>query len=582
MGCSSLYSRSLDRGDQMAALGRWDEAALLYERAVRVEPEEAEARAKLHAAHQHQAHDRVVQGRALLTAGRPREALKPLVTAARIDPESTEAKTALEEARAAIVGQARKELDAGNTRQALLVAREVLALLPGDPDARAIEETARTRIADQAAALGQAFEKDGKLVPALVEYAEALVFRPENETANARFPELRIGLRAQVTFHVVLGSFDGDPKADDLGGNVGATDLARGLDPAYLIRFASSAPTPEGFTLNGMRLGGAFHDYGFAKQSSRTNRSCDYICGTDLVPNPEYGQAQADLNAREIDRSNAVAAALATGTFIPRLERSLDAARRDSVRAQRDVERARQTLGVCETSSKNPATECAALRVERDQAQTRLVGAQDREQRLGSDLATAESERSRADENQAAAESASLTARARFNATPMQMTIDRHCNYNYGVDLFSEQGRLDLSLKGESLYERVSVLNESVTGRFVAEDETFPAEHGKCGILESGDPLDLAPESVVRRQTLDSAVLLAQGRIVTAFEKYRSDYLTRARAFEVDPKRDDAIDAYMRYLTTQIRVNDDGARAEASVSGLLGVTPDAVRRASGP
>ena len=159
VGCSSLYSRSLDHGDEMAALGRWDEAASLYERAARLEPDEPEARNKLGNARKHQAHDRVVLGRSLLSSGRPREALRPLTRAVHLDPESAEAKATLAEARSTVVGQAQKELDAGNTRQALLVAREVLTLLPGDLEARRIEDAARTPSPEHCRAIGGALAR---------------------------------------------------------------------------------------------------------------------------------------------------------------------------------------------------------------------------------------------------------------------------------------------------------------------------------------------------------------------------------------------------------------------------------------
>lgn len=262
-GCSSLYSEAIDRGDIAAAAGNWDEAARHYQNAADLEPGEKEARDKLRNAKQHQAAERVKIAKAALASGRPREALRPAFDATQFDPASADAKATFDQAYKGTIAEAQKELDAQNYRQALVVAREILAILPQDAGAADIEGQARTRIAEQAVQKGEALEKDGKISQALMQYGEALVMRPDNGTALGRMGDLRMQLRDRVMFHVVLGTFDGDTAADNLGSNVGAQDVARGIDGSYLIRVSDKLPPKQAFTLQGMRLGGLFKGYRF-------------------------------------------------------------------------------------------------------------------------------------------------------------------------------------------------------------------------------------------------------------------------------------------------------------------------------
>src|SRR5260221_8638731 len=111
-GCSPLYSRTIDQGDEAASIGRWDDAAMYYERATKLEPDEKEGQTKLRSAHRHQATERLRLGKAALANGKAREALKPLFEATKLDPENAEAKQTLADARAAVITESKKELQA--------------------------------------------------------------------------------------------------------------------------------------------------------------------------------------------------------------------------------------------------------------------------------------------------------------------------------------------------------------------------------------------------------------------------------------------------------------------------------------
>lgn len=576
-GCSTLYSQAIDKGDIAAAAGNWDEAARYYQQAADLEPGEQEARDKLRNAKQRQAAERVKIAKASLAAGRPREALRPAFDATQLDPSSADAKATFEQAHKGTLDEAERELQAENLRQALLIAREVLAILPSDPRAIDVEGQARTKLAEQAVQKGQAHEKDGKLSQALMQYAEALVMRPDNSTALGRIGDLKLQMRERVMYNIVLGTFDGDTAADNLGSNIGAGDIARGIDGAYLIRVSDKLPVKQAFTLQGMRLGGIFKGYKFQTNKSRSQRGCDYICGTEWVVNPEYGRAQADLNAAQLELSSAQAAEQSAQARIPSLERAVDTAKQNESSARQARDSAESAFRSCEsTAGQNASQACASLRAVRDQADAQFSQAQNERSRAEADLSEGRSQLSQAQSRRSSAESAEFGARSRFQNTPPQIEVDKHCIHNYNVDTVTEQGDVALNLNGESLYDETPTLNETVNGHFDATDETFKAEQGFCQEIKAGDPLVLPAEGAVKKKVVEDAVSRAQGSIVGAYERYRASYLTQARQAEGDQKPDDAADHYIRFLLTAAAMGDPEAQARAKVSGLVGVTPEAV------
>lgn len=576
-GCSTLYSQAMDHGDVAAASGNWDEAAKYYQQAAELEPGEQEARDKLRSAKQHQAADRVKIAKNALAAGHPRDALRPAFDATQLDPSSADAKATFEQAHKGALDEAERELQAQNYRQALLVAREVLAILPADPRAIDVEGQARTKIAEQAVQKGQDLEKEGKLSQALMQYAEALVMRPDNSTAVSRIGDLKLQLRERVMFNIVLGTFDGDTAADNLGSNIGAGDIARGIDGAYLIRVSDKLPPKQAFTLQGMRLGGIFKGYKFQTLKSRSQRGCDYICGTEMVVNPEYGRAQADLNAAQLELSSAQSAEQSAQSRIPSLERAVDTAKQNESSARQARDSAESAFRSCEsTAGQNASQVCGSLRGVRDQAESQFQQAQNERSRAEADLSEGRSQLSQAQSRRSSAESAEFGARSRFQNTPPQIEVDKHCIHNYNVDTVTEQGDVALNLNGESLYDETPTLNETVNGHFDAVDETFKAEQGFCQEISGGDPLNLPAEGAVKKKVVDDAVSHAQGSIVNAYERYRTNYLTQARQAEGDQKNDDAADSYIRFLFTASKIGDPETQARSKVSGLVGVTPEAV------
>jgi tetratricopeptide (TPR) repeat protein len=551
--CSGAFGRFMEKGDQAAAAGNWDEAAQAYLEAARLDPEDEEAAAKLHRAKQEQAKGRIAKGRELLAAGRASDALQPFFEASQLDPANPGGKQGFTEARGVVLKQARAALEAGKLKEGYKLARAVLLFEPTDTEARELEATAKVRIADAAAARGQAEETKGQLTLALVDYGEALAFKPDHATAGPRAEELKKTLRAQVTFWVALSNFDGDKSSDDLGNDVNADVLSQGLDASLPLRIVGTTPQgpkDKSFKLAGMRLGGEFRNYRYDKKSSRSSRSCDYVCGKELVPNPEYATAEAEMRAAQSALGAAEGRAQAAKAAVPNFERARDAARSNVDARRQDLARAEQELSNCKSASGGQPGTCATEEQRRDRAREDSDRADQTFHQAESDVSSARSELSSAESDLSSKRSDADFKKRRFETTPAKVEIDKHCTHTYSVDTVTVSGEVECQLHGEGLYDTNAVLTQSVAGKFSKQDDSFPPQAGVCAEVASGDPLTLPSQPEVKKKVVFSAVAATQREILAAFERYRMGYSTRAKEAQADRRADDAADLYVRWVFT--------------------------------
>jgi len=577
IGCGSSFARMLKQGDQAAAQGRLDEAASFYQQAVQIDPSNPEAQAKLLQTRIALSRLRLTQGQTLLSQGKAREALRPLYEATQLDPASAETRQSFEQARAQVLAQAQTELTAGRARAALGLAREVLAVLPNDAAAKSVEATARQAIADQSVQLGQGYEQRGELGAAVVEYAEALVFVPTHAEALRLFAPARAQMVDRATYQVLVATFTGDPKADDLGGSVGAADIAHGMPEGTLLRVTDSPPDKKAYAYDGMRLGGVFRDYGYERTSTTANSSCDYVCGKETAANPDYPRAQADLQAAQSELSSAEHRASAATAAVTPAASARDSASGAASQARTGLAAAEAALAQCHS---NLFADCSALQAQRDQLQEMAQRAEGNLNRAQSDLSTAQHEAAEAHAARVRAEAELRAARHHARTTPETIEVDKHCPFEYPVETVVVRGHVEVVLRGESLYESTPVLSETAAGRFRAQDHGFQAVHGKCPELERGDPLNLPTESAVRRAVVDSAVADTQAQVVRAYEKSRLAHLESARVAEQAQKPAEAADGWLRYLLMAPHPCTDDPQALAGTARVLGVTEEAVSRAA--
>ncbi|MBK8938875.1 MAG: tetratricopeptide repeat protein [Polyangiaceae bacterium] len=579
LACNTAFKDAMRRGDDLAATGQWDAAALAYEEATSLDPDDADARLALAMARREQSKLRVARGYALLQAGDAMGALAPFSEATRLDPKNGRAHEGLATAKQAVVAQAGVALAEGRYKASYQLSRAVLLVDPEHAEARQVEATAKEKIAEAAFTRGDAAEKAGARALALIDYGEALQFKPAHAEAATRSLALRKQLREEVTFYVALKNFDGDKTADELGSDVNAAAIGGGLDPTLPLRVVDKMPKPKAHTAQGMRLGGVFRGYNFGKKTTRSSQSCDYICGKELVPNPAYAAAEADMRTSQTALATAEGRLAAAKANILPAERARDTAKTSLDQKRTDADRAEQDYQKCKSAAGSQPNACSSEEQRKVRAEQDEKLAEEEAKRTETALSNAKSELSSAESDLFSKKSDASFKKTHFEQTPAKIEVDKHCLHTYAVDTVVVTGEIECLLSGEGLYDTVSVLNRSVTGRVTRTDQTFPAQAGVCAEVKNGDPLVIPGEGEVKKLVVSAAVGKAQQEILSTFTKYQEGYMTSARAHAVDGKVDDSTDAYVRFLFTL--PGDDGgplsSEAVSKVSAQRSVDETAVR-----
>ncbi len=584
LGCGGAFRQAMDRGDAMAASGNWDAAAAAYAEAVQLDPEDEEARAKLQQAKRSQAARRVEKGKALLAAGNARDAMVPFFEATKIDPSNAEARDGYARAKSKVLTDAETALAQGQLKLAYELARHVLLIEPADGQAAALEAKAKEKIAEAAVTRAEESEKKGLLALALVDYGEALQFAPRHPRAQERAADIRGRLRTQVTYWVALKNFDGEKRTDDFGADVNADVLSRQIDPSLPLRVVSSMPAEpkdKSYRLQGMRLGGVFRNYQFDRTSSRADRRCEYVCGKQQKPNPQYATAEAEMRAAQSALGSAEGRVSAAKAAVPAAERARDSAKQRADSARQELSRAEQDLSSCKSSSGGQANACNAEQQRRDRAKSEADRAETDQRDAERALDDAKREQSDAESDLTFKRMDAESKKRAFESTPSTIEVDKICPHRYSVETVRVAGEVECVLRGEGLYDTTPVLSRPVTGRFATEDETFPAQPGLCAEVAKADPLRLPSEADVKAQVLASAISATTTEIVGTFDGYRRNFLARAREAERDGRADEASDLYLRFLLTRGEKDNspDFDTAKKALAKLRGVEKTAVELA---
>jgi tetratricopeptide (TPR) repeat protein len=584
MSCRTAFGDAMQRGDELAALGKWDEAAMAYERAASLEPGDEEAQLKLLNARRKQAEARTRRGEELLAAGRPRDALVPFSEAVQLDPSSRRAADGLTRAKDEVLALAEQGFAKSEFKSAFELARAVLLVDPRHQRALEIESRARAEVTKAAVARADAHEKAGRLPAALVDYGEALEYVPEHAAAGEGAERVRARLREQITYVVALKNFDGDPSANDLGADVDAAVLARGIDARIPLRIVDRLDGKKvDYTRQGMRLGGMFQTFRHDRAKSQSSRSCDYVCGKEWVDNPSYATAEAEMRTSQSRLSAAEGRLAAAKSAISPAEQQRTAAETRYKQRQADADRAEQDLSRCRSSSAGQANACAAEQQRSDRAAEDERLAEQELRSSESALNAARSELSSAESDASSARFDAESKKRSFQSTPPKVERDKICHHTYPVETVVVSGEVSVMLRGESLYSEDVLLNRGVTGRVVRSDETFPPQPGRCDEVERGDPLVVPSEVETKKLVRAAAIVETQKELLLAFDKYRLDYLTRGDAALVDKKRDVAIDQLGRYLASApgspqgLEPGSPLSQAISKLAGAASVSDRAVR-----
>jgi tetratricopeptide (TPR) repeat protein len=198
-GCGGAFADSVKRGDQYAQAGMWDKAAEEYQAAQRLEPDNTDVAIKLRQIGQKRSGERLARGNSLMARGEIEAGLAVIQEAAKLDPESTGAQRALDDAIRQALKRADELLSTPEARKAFELIQLVLAGSPSDPRARRMDDRVRDALAEQAYHQAEQFLEDGKKGNALIAYAASTQFRPGYRDTKVQIGDVKLALQKETT-----------------------------------------------------------------------------------------------------------------------------------------------------------------------------------------------------------------------------------------------------------------------------------------------------------------------------------------------------------------------------------------------
>jgi tetratricopeptide (TPR) repeat protein len=542
-GCAVAYKRALERGDALAQAGDWDAAAASYEEASRLEPDREEARGRLRGARRRQAARRVGTSRTLLEQGNLAPAVIAAHDAARLDPQSQEAQKAYIDARGRALARAEALLAEDKPEDALDLTGVVRQCDPNDRQATELEGRLLDRIAARAYDRGIAFSAQNKKGNALLALREALGARPGYRDAAARADAIQRELEAEIRFHLVVDRSSGPPESG-VDARVEQDLLRWKPDARYrLIAVTEKLPNPGA---QGVRITTKIGPIAPGHEMQTLARSCDYVCGTDRVQNPDY-----DVASRKV--AEAEARARAAEGQIKRAKRGVAKARKERDEqnrvhdsAEADLRRARAERDKCIFTK--ALKDCKPLEDQLAEAQRVHDAASARLDALQLELRNAERELESADIKRDSAQRDWQRSLGWLKTTPTTISVDRICTHNYGVSVHTFTAQVTLALRAHVLGEPSPVDLPPTTHATRSVDEAFPPESGRCAVVAAGDPLNPPTLPAVEVELAAHVVEEIQGHVAAWYggyvDSYKNDHETAKAAGRVE----DANEAYVRYL----------------------------------
>ena len=429
VACGGALSKAIDRGDQFAEAGQWNEAAAAYEEALKIDPNSAEAKIKLKKAREQQAGERLSRAHALEQRGELASALNLVQEAVKLDPEHSKAQQALTRLSGKVLDKAQQLSSDDKLRAAFALTTLVLRGSPNHPRARALDGELRDVLARNAFEDGQAYAEGGKLGNALVQFASCLAYRPDFPNAKLLFGQAKLRLQDSLRYWVVIEGLSGDGKNRAVARAIDPDLLQQAFDERLLVRVAKARPQGAD-EIRGVTLVGTFDGYDHQQTQRTTQRSCDYVCGTDYKPNPDIQRlrqelAQLDSDMGQIDQriSN-----LERKTI--EAEKKLSREQQESDDKRADLDKARQRLAECRernvnnTSSSNP---CSSDESNVRSKESYLDSAQRDVESARRDVDSARDDAQREKNNRESTRQRREDKNQTLLNTPEQVAVDRYC-----------------------------------------------------------------------------------------------------------------------------------------------------------
>ena len=560
-GCGGASGAAIDRGDQYAEAGLWDKAAAEYEQALKLDPGNTDAAIKLKKVRARMSAERLARGRSLIQRGEIEQGLAAIQEAARLDPDSAEAQKALTDANAAALARAEELLAGPDPTRALEVTTLVLEASPNDPRAREVDGRVRDTLAERAYARAEEFAAAGKRGNALVEYAAAETYRPDYRDARLRIGELKLALRKELTFFVVLEPFAADPRAPDLAATLSPDLLAQSFDERLPLRVQRDAPRGKE-PARGVRLSGRFDGYAFDPRKDTEPRTCQYVCRTEMRPNPEHDRAEQAVASAERRLAQAEEEVARYQKDVDRYQHDVDEVMKEVTRQEQEVDRARADYEKCRdraqsdtsSTSSNP---CSSEESRYRSEQSDLESARRRLESPQGWLSTSRDQLARSSESRNNARRDKDRELETMRTTPRNIEVPVNCDYNYSVAVHTLRAGVTVRISVESLAERTKVLdNEPFQYAVQHRDETFPAQPGRCAEVAQGKRLKLPSEKAVRQALVNKAIAGIREKVLGTYDRYRQRFLADARREEAAGLAEEAVEAYVRYVLTGVKSID--------------------------
>jgi len=545
-GCGRSFKLAMERGDAFARAGDWDAAAEQYERAVRLEPDEGEARRRLASARRKQSEARTAESRDMLGRGELAKALFHARDAVAFDPLHQDARRVYVEARTAVFTRAEALLASGHDDAALALARAARQCDPNDRPAADLEGRILDRMATRSYDRALQYITEGKRGNGLLALREVEAARPGFRDARQRADELKRALEDELRFFLVIEK-PADTKSSAVSALVEAQLLRWAPDPRARLVAATNREPPANTA--GVRIQAAFEAISRGHDVATQARTCDYVCGADRLPNPAYDAASREVDEAERRARAAEANARRAKKVVEDARRALSFATNAHDRAKAEEKRLDRELDQCRRTHQLPS-ECKTESDRHDDARRARRDAESREDEAKRELDRREQEATDAQQKVSNERGTWERSVDQLRRTPTTTLVDRVCTHHYGVELHTWSAATSLALRAHVIgeLEAVTLPADPITTR--ALDETFRAESGRCLEVAAGDPLRIPSDADIEAALATRAVEKIRGQVFVWYAGYVQSYADDHAREKAAGRLEEANEAWVRHLLT--------------------------------
>jgi tetratricopeptide (TPR) repeat protein len=547
-GCTA-YHRALKDGEAALQAGQYEAAEQAYQLALAADPRSQEAQAGLAKVRRAWALELVARGDAAKQAGELGQAADAYARAASLDASNPEAPERLRQTLEARAAQGHAAVKAGELVVALAHFEAVLRHDAQHTSARMGQDRVHAEWARQLFARATAYEQDGKLGNALVEYVRADQERPGATPARERAAALRERLRDEVAYWVEMPPVEDRAGFPDVAGRLAAGHITAALPTGVPIRVVTQSP--KGGV--GVRLSVALERVWSQKDVETSQRTKTYVAGTRAVVNGRRGEAEVALLELERDAQDLEAQSTqllrnllrASGEATQAqelLERCRERAREECAQAFADCARAGRER---QPGEKGEAAVTSACRADRCSASVCAQEGQALSQRRGE----AEQLRGQLERLQTALDQQRRKVERSRDAMvrePLTVEEPMEAEFIYDVELHRLKVHATVTTRLEELFGDGAPTVPFTREHVVESEDTTHQGHEKVSVL--ADPLALRTEAELRNAVGEKAALDVASLVRARFDAYRAKRVQAAQRGMVRAGAEDVVETTVRAL----------------------------------